>query len=177
MVAEWADDQAKSGVYQQALKNPAEPGQMPVTSVIPAVKLENATGVIETGLLDVRRGRLLYRAVHTPLEKLYESAELKQLRDVYDKLNGHPADYGEQLAMVTAMLSELELQMPESDLEALIKDLISYRDLENLAGARAKMSKENQAITQAFDVSFEFFAKLVAVMVEQQSQEDAEAGR
>lgn len=56
-VGEWGNDQPIAGIYQQAIKNPSEPGVMPVTTIIPAVKLQDPNGVIEESLNIVQKCR------------------------------------------------------------------------------------------------------------------------
>lgn len=164
-VGEWGNDQPVAGIYQQAVKNPAEPGQMPVTSILPEVKLEQPDAVIQESLDSVRQGRLLYRAIHTPLEKLYSGEELTQLEEIYFANNS--GEFGD-FANFRLMLTMIDIDMEETELKDLIQSFFLYKELGSLS---LRHESENlQANLQQIELTFENFAKIVAIIVDQESR-------
>ncbi|CAD7947745.1 unnamed protein product [Amoebophrya sp. A120] len=119
-VGEWAADQPIAGSFQQALKNPAEPGVLPVTNIVPNLQLQDSEEVLETALQHVRASRLLFRAAHTPLEKLYpNTADLQQLKQAFAALS--PDQLANQFhAVVTTHLEILPPTSSKTKLDAVV---------------------------------------------------------
>lgn len=176
-IGEWANDQPVAGVYQQAVKNKAEPGKLPVTTTIPPIEVENPDKVVENALNEVRQGRLFYRAINTPIEKLYTPQEIDQLREIYE---ARLVDRGCDIKALKNMLSTINITISEGELTNLVNSFNLYSELGSVTAlgiaAVSGNAEDIDAATAAKDdsrstnLSFANFARIVAVIVDQESR-------
>lgn len=95
-----------------------------MTTTVPECKLQKPNEVLDEALDEVRRGRLLYRTIHTSLEKLYGDQELHHLAEVYDK---HVTADNASVVTFHAMLNDLDLRIDEAELADLIESFFLYQ--------------------------------------------------
>eukprot|EP00392_Amoebophrya_sp_AT5.2_P000958 g960.t1 len=157
-VGEWAADQPIAGLFQQAIKNPAESGQLPVTTVVPPLQLEDGEDVLNAALANVRSSRLLFRAVHTPLEKLYTAEDLANLKNVYEK--------GDIANLHTVLTSELEIRVGKTKLDGLVGDFFAYKAAGGISPSGIGLAAG--APEEAIAIDFEAFAKIVAILLDEE---------
>ena len=93
-VGEWVDDQPKTGVYTEVEDEDAEKGpkrpyfQDPyVLPPIPELKLADPTRLLEKAMERTKRVRSHFRVQYIPLEEMFTSQELMDLRGAFDSVS------------------------------------------------------------------------------------------
>jgi hypothetical protein len=93
-VGEWVDDQPKTGVYTEVEDDEAEPGpKMPyfqdpyVLPPIPELKLADPTRLLERAMERTKRVRSHFRVQYIPLEEMFTSQELMDLRTAFEAVS------------------------------------------------------------------------------------------
>ena len=123
--------------------------------------------------IQVRKSRLLYRTIHTGLEKLYSEQELQHLIEVYDK---HVAVEDANVATFHSMLQDLDLKVEEVELADLVESFFLYagQGASEDAGVGQKSAGPDAGqgawVAPERIWNFETFAKIVALMVDQESR-------
>ena len=93
-VGEWCEDQPKVGVYTQvddeeAEKRPKKPHFMDkyILPDIDQLKLIDPTAVLEKAMERVKQDRASFRVQHIPIEEMFTSAELMDLRQCFESVS------------------------------------------------------------------------------------------
>ena len=153
-VGEWAGDGPKSGVYQQANKNPSEPGVLPVCyPQVPPTNLRDLDTTVAAALDTVKERQLLYRCCATPCERLYSTTELATLQAIWDR---SPAGGG----FGSAGSGLLDIAQLRSVLAAGLQTGVSENELRGLVDSILVHSSTPQA-----GVTFDVFTKVAAILV------------
>lgn len=154
-VGEWTNDLPKAGIYTQASANPEQAGGVPVTSILPHVRLALPTEVLEGALSAVRNARKAYRAHATPLTRLFSTEEVSSLQDAFAAAK-RPDDLVGFVELL-ALCSQLGSDMPSERLTELLLG----------AGLVAEAS-----VAEAAAVNFEQFLRLLAVLLDEEASLD-----
>ncbi|CAD7937340.1 unnamed protein product [Amoebophrya sp. A25] len=174
-VGEWAKDQPIAGIFQQAIKNPAEPGQLPITTVLPEITLENPSGVLEAALSTVRHSRLIYRAVHTPLSKLYSEVEIAKLRDLYAQTEhiSKKSMSAVHECLASAVAHMQLTKVTGARVDDLVEEFFLYKYFGSINPAVSGEVKGEAISLGLQEWSLEAFAKIVALLVEEEARATA----
>lgn len=165
-------------------------GKLPVTTIIPEIEIANQKGVIEDALNEVRQGRLFYRAINTPVEKLYTHDELLQLEEIYEsKLNA--VDRSCDIRALKNMLNSIHINITETELQNLVASFSLYTEMGSvtalgfasvtgeadavnaLAAEAQRTGSDSVKADFLTTLSFHQFARIVAVVVDQESRKSA----
>lgn len=121
-VGEWVDDLPKAGVYTQSQANPDQALAVPVTTMLPQVRLVNPAGVLEDALARVRADRTGFRAQHTPIENLFSEDELADLKQAFS--SAQQADGTISVALdLQALYKGLGIQIGDTELADLLRSV------------------------------------------------------
>eukprot|EP00747_Dinoflagellata_sp_TGD_P163304 gnl/TRDRNA2_/TRDRNA2_181841_c0_seq1.p1 gnl/TRDRNA2_/TRDRNA2_181841_c0~~gnl/TRDRNA2_/TRDRNA2_181841_c0_seq1.p1 ORF type:complete len:389 (-),score=86.48 gnl/TRDRNA2_/TRDRNA2_181841_c0_seq1:214-1380(-) len=131
-VGEWANDLPKSGVYTQAHPNPEQAAAVPMTSVLPSVRLALPTEVLEGALSCVREARKAYRAKSTPVGRLFAEDELQALRQAFFSVQ--KSDGTITLTELQALLAALGMDVALSRLQRHVASVGLDADVEAALG-------------------------------------------
>lgn len=145
-VGEWVDDLPKAGVYTQSQENPDQALTVPVTTLLPKVRLVNPAGVLEDALARVRADRTAFRAAHTPIENLFSEEELADLRNAF-------ASSQQPDGTISAVL----------DLQALYKGLGIH-----IGDPELKDLLLSVGLEPAKPLTFQDFARTIALVLDQE---------
>ena len=150
-VGEWVDDIPKAGVFSEVddNENPVPQRENDFTEPyipqpFPSIKLKNPTEVLNDAMMTVKKDRTLYRAKYLPLDELFKGDDLNSLIEEFNKSvdqNGFNS-----FVNVISILYELDLKMPDEDVNNYLQLLISDYSQE--------------------EIDFEVFARLVAIVIE-----------
>lgn len=93
-VGEWCEDQPKVGVYTQvededAEKRPKKPHFMDkyILPDLEPLKLVDPTNVLEKAMERVKQQRASFRVAHIPIEEMFTSNELMNLRQAFESVS------------------------------------------------------------------------------------------
>lgn len=149
-VGEWSADLPKAGVYTQAHPNPDQAVQVPKTTTLPMVKLAHPVDVLEGALATVREARKGHRAKHTPVARLFADEELDKLREAFDQEAGRDGLAGVSAEGAQVLCANLGLEVPTARIEKICADC---------------------AIAAEVSINFEEFARVVAVLLDEEAME------
>ena len=160
-VGEWVDDQPKCGVYTEVEDEDAPPkNKLPhfldkyELPQLPNIKLSDPTKILEEAMESTKSERAKYRAQYTPIEEMFTEQELFDLQKAFDTVS-----QGE------AFVNMLSLKTLYSEMGFFPTDGM----LENLLQSCGKKEDEDE-------ISFELFARSVALLFEENRNGDEGEG-
>jgi len=153
-VGEWVLDQPKTGVYTEVEDDEAEKyAQQPYFSdpyVLPTIselKLSNPTSILEKAMERTKRERARFRASYIPVEEMFSDVELLDLKGAFDAV-AQGEDFVNIISLKT-LFGEMNI-FPSDEL---------LQELLNTCGRGAFDHEEK--------ISFELFARTVALLIEE----------
>jgi hypothetical protein len=161
-VGEWVDDHPKCGIYTEVEDEEAPPKPnkphfsdeyyMPV---LPSIKLENPTDILEKAMNKTKKDRSRYRAQYIPIDEMFTPQELEDLQQAFDSV----AQGESEVNMIS--LKTLFSEMGIFPTDEMLNDLLS------------SLGKE----VDDDEISFELYARSVALLLEenQNMEENSDA--
>jgi len=155
-VGEWVDDHPKCGIYtevedEDAPPKPNKPHFMDdyFMPPLPGIRLENPTEVLERAMDKTKNERSRYRAQYIPIDEMFTPQELEDLQQAFDAVaQGEP-----EVNMISLKTLFAEMGIFPSD--EMLNDLLK------------SLGKE----FEDDEVSFELYARAVALLLEENTQE------
>ena len=125
--------------------------------------------------MQVKQSRLLYRTIHSPLDKLYSDPELEQLENLFLQQMGNK-QYAD-LDDFKAILKQLQVEITESDLSSLLESYFTYQNMPDTSlhkkvngQASVNLQKILTSMDDATLWNFTTFAKILAIIVDQEGR-------
>lgn len=154
-VGEWVDDQPKTGVYTEVEDDEADTNskkpyfQDPyILPSIPQLKLADPTTLLEKAMERTKRQRSHFRVQYIPLEEMFTSQELMDLRTAFDAVS-QGEDFVDREALKVSF-SNLGIFPSEEMLDELLNSI-------------GKLQEDDM-------ITFEVFSRCVALLLEENAE-------
>lgn len=170
-VGEYVDDMPKCGIYSEVVDEAAKKQQekdeeeitMPDFDDIPPLPklgLKDPVGVLQRALNHVKVQRMFYRAKYMALHVLYQGNEIN---DLYNEFSGFKDAKEEiDLGVVPEILDRLGI---ECDLDSLFEYYLKL-----VCDDEEEMKKIRDADDVILKVDFEIFARIIAIILEENNR-------
>ncbi|CAD8111778.1 unnamed protein product [Paramecium sonneborni] len=159
-VGEWVDDMPKTGVYSEVedpytVKEEREKHFMDpyVLPDVPKVELQDPTNVLKESMELARKERIIYRAIHIPLDEMYSKQEMEDLALQFESASNQ--EHKITLINSKAIFQSMGFEIEEKLLQTYLKHL--------------QQDKYNE-----FEIELETFMRLVAIILESQGYDQSD---
>lgn len=156
-VGEWVDDHPKCGIYtevedEDAAPRPSRPhfSDEYFMPALPSIKLENPTEILETAMNKTKKERAKYRAQYIPIDEMFTPQELEDLQQAFDSVAQGESEVN--MLSLKTLFSEMGIFPSDEMLNDLLKSLGKEVDDD--------------------EISFELFARSVALLLEENNMEE-----